>query len=97
MSGCTAEEEGLQAGGSSKLIAQVRRRLFWVAASQTTVRFCSNKVRCGSSLARCCRFAVAPTFFTMSEVAGAFSNYGVAGLNFEGVVQAYAMGLYNLE
>ena len=33
----------------------------------------------------------------MSEVAGAFSNYGVTGLDFEGVVQAYAMGLYNLE
>ena len=57
----------------------------------------TNKVRCGSSLARCCRFAVAPTYLMQSVTAGAFSNYGVTGLNLEGVVLAYTLDLYNFE
>ena len=79
------------------MIAQVRRRLFGLLLRRLPLGFCSNKVLCGSSLARCCRFAVAPTFLMMSEAAGAFSNYMVTGLNLEGVVQAFSFGLYNFE
>ena len=68
---------------------------FW-AASQTTVAH-TNKVPCGSSLARCCRLAVAPTFLMQSVIDGAFSNYGVTGLNLEGVTRAFFLGLYNFE
>ena len=42
-------------------------------------------------------FAVAPTLFMQSEAAGAFSNYGVTGLNLDGVVQAFSLGLYYFE
>ena len=57
----------------------------------------TNKVRCGSSLARCCRLAVAPMYFVQSVSAGAISNYCVTGLNLQGVVQAFSLGLYYFE
>ena len=57
----------------------------------------TNKVRCGSSLARCSRFAVAPMYFVQSMSAGATSNYCVTGLNLQGVVQAVSLGLYHFE
>ena len=68
---------------------------FW-AASQTTVAN-TNKVPCGSSLARCCRLAVAPMYLMQSAIAEALPIYGVTGLNYEGVVQTFFLGLFNYE
>ena len=68
---------------------------FW-AASQTTVAN-TNKVLCGSSLARCCRLAVAPKYLMQSAIAEALPIYGVTGLNFEGVVQTFSSGVFNFE
>ena len=55
------------------------------------------KATWGSSLARCCRLAVAPTFFMQFVFAGALTNYCVTGINMEGVVQAGSLGVYHSE
>ena len=36
-------------------------------------------------------------YFVQSVSAGALSNYCVTGLNLQGVVQAFSLGLYNFE
>ncbi len=79
------------------MIAQVRRRQFLIFGCFADYRCYTNKVPCGSSLARCCRFAVAPTYPTQSTIAEALPIYGVTGLNFEGVVQTFFLGLFNYE
>ena len=55
------------------------------------------KATWGSSLARCCRFAVAPKFLMQSVFAGALTSFLVTGLNLEGDMQALAFNIYNNE
>ena len=79
------------------MIAQVRRRQFSILGCFADYRCYTNKVLCGSSLARCCRLAVAPTYLMQSAIAEALPIYGVTGLNFEGVVQTFFSGVLNFE
>ena len=55
------------------------------------------KATWGSSLARCCRFAVAPKFLMKSVFVGALTSFFVTGLNGKGDMQAFSFSSYNNE
>ncbi len=57
----------------------------------------SNKVRCGSSLARCRRIAVAPNNGEQQVTDDALTAYFVTGLSFMPVMQIVAIGKFNFE
>ena len=88
----------MKAGGNSKIdCSSSSSSILGLGCFADYRRGYTNKVRCGSSLARCCRLAVAPMYLMQSAIAEALPIYGVTGLNFEGVVPAYTLDLYNFE
>ena len=66
-------------------------------ASQATTAHFPYKATWGSSLARCCRFAVAPKFLMQSVFVGALTSFFVTGLNGKGDMQAFSFSSYNNE
>ncbi len=58
---------------------------------------CSNKVLCGSSLARCRRIAVAPNNGEQQVTDDALTAYFVTGLVLMPVMEMEATGKFNIE
>ena len=79
------------------MIAQAIVVVYFSTASQATTAHFPYKATWGSSLARCCRFAVAPKFLMKSVFVGALTSFFVTGSNGKGDMQAFSFSSYNNE
>ncbi len=71
---------------------------FGRTASQTNYRtLLTNKAWWGSSLDRCCRFAVAPELGKLSVFVGTSTGYDVTGLISRTAVRELHFGIFNHE
>ena len=72
----------MKAGGNSKIdCSRSSSSIFGLGCfADYRLSLATNKVRCGSSLARCRRIAVAPTYGEQQATVEALSAYLVTGL-----------------